>query len=166
MDYADRDQMGLLEKYENVAILRTLSKIGFASLRVGWMVGSPALVSEIDKVRLPYNVPTLCQNLATTVLTEFPKELASLCQTVKTERARVAEAISQLSGATPVPSQANFLWLELEKPAGEVFTTLGKAGVLVRSFHGRGGRLEKCLRVTIGTSDQNDRFLDAFSKAL
>lgn len=166
IDYADRSQLALLEKYENVAILRTLSKIGFASLRLGWLIGSPALVAELDKVRLPYNVPTLTQELATVVLSEFSEELSVLCNTVKAERARVSKALETQRGVTVVPSQANFLWLELERSAAEVFTALGKKGVLVRSFAGRGGRLEKYLRVTIGTSEQNNRFLEALRDAL
>lgn len=166
IDYADRNQTALLDKYENVAILRTLSKVGFAALRVGWMVGSKAMVSELDKVRLPYNVPTICQDLATMVLSEFPEEIRSIAQRVVDERIRVAAALDDMNGISVVPSQANFLWLELERPAGEVFTALGKKGVLVRSFHGRGGRLEKYLRVTIGTNKENDRFLEALSESL
>lgn len=166
VDYADRNQMALLNKYENVAILRTLSKIGFAALRVGWMIGSASLVTEVDKVRLPYNVPTLSQDLAACALNEFDEELTNLCKTVCKERQRVASALEQSGRVEVVPSQANFLWLKLPVPAGEVFTALCKKSVLVRSFHGRGGRLERCLRVTIGTPSQNDRFLDALSESL
>jgi len=166
VDYADRTQLALLEKYENVAILRTLSKVGFASIRLGWLVGSKRLVAELDKVRLPYNIPTLTQELATCVLSEFSDELKTICETVKTERSRVAQALENQSGVRVVPSQANFLWIELEQPAGSVFTELGKQGVLVRSFHGRGGRLEKYLRVTIGSPEDNDRFLSALSEVL
>ncbi len=166
IDYADRDQMSLLQRYENVAILRTLSKVGFAALRIGWLVGSPELVAELDKVRLPYNIPTICQALGTVVLDEFSGEISSISETVKQERQRVAAHLEKMAGVAVVPSQANFLWLELEQSASEVFTALGKKGVLVRSFHGRGGRLEKCIRVTIGTAEQNDRFLEAMSASL
>lgn len=166
IDYADRHQMGLLQKYGNVAILRTLSKIGFASLRVGWLVGSPELVAELDKVRLPYNLPTVCQSLGSLVLDEFSEEIKSLTQAVKDERSRVSAALQKMSGVRVVPSQANFLWLELDRSAIDVFKSLGNNGVLVRSFHGRGGRLEKCIRATIGTPAQNDRFLAAMSASL
>jgi histidinol-phosphate aminotransferase len=64
------------------------------------------------------------------------------------------------------PSEANFLWIGLPKPAEEVFSDLKKRGVLVRSFHGRGGRMEQYVRVTVGTRPENDRFLDAFRQAL
>lgn len=166
IDYADHNHLRLLDKYENVAILRTLSKIGFASLRVGWLIGSPKLVSELDKVRLPYNLPTLSQDLATCVLSEFPEALADLCTTVRNERARVFEALQKRPGVTPVESQANFLWLGVDSPASEVFSALAKQGVLVRSFHGRGGRMENFLRVTIGTEDENNAFLRALDESL
>jgi histidinol-phosphate aminotransferase len=166
IDYADRNQLALLEKYENVAILRTLSKVGFASLRVGWMAASKALTAEVDKVRLPYNLPTLSQDLATLVLTDYAEEIKGIAAKVVAERGRVRTELERLGKIRVVPSQANFLWLEVERPSGAVYTSLGKQGVLVRSFHGRGGRLEKYLRVTIGTRKENDRFLEALSESL
>lgn len=166
VNYSDRDQLGLLERYENVAILRTLSKVGFAALRVGWILAHPKLIAELDKARLPYNIPSLSQSLAAVALTELGAEIEATCTTVKAERERVASAMNAMARITVVPSQANFLWFELETPAGELFTRLAKNGVLVRSFHGRGGRLERYLRVTIGTKEENDRFLDALRESL
>ncbi|HSC87601.1 MAG TPA: histidinol-phosphate transaminase [Polyangiaceae bacterium] len=166
VDYADQHQLDLLEKYENVVILRTLSKIGFAALRIGWLVGSAALVAELDKARLPYNLPTVSQTLGTLVLEELGDDISHICSYVKQERARLTTQLATIRGVTVVPSQANFLWLKLDVPSGDVFTRLGKLGVLVRSFHGRGGRLEQCLRVTVGTKEQNDRFIDALREAL
>lgn len=164
VDYASRDQSALLSKYENVALLRTLSKVGFAALRVGWLVGSEALVSELHKVRLPYNLPTLSQVLATVVLEQFAAELEATRNYVRGERARLGEALNQLSGVTVAAGQeANFLWVELRRPSVDVFSDLAKAGVLVRSFHGRGGRLERFLRITVGTTEQNDELLAALS---
>ncbi len=166
IDYADGNHLDLLDRYENVAILRTLSKVGFAALRVGWIVASPNLIVELDKARLPYNLPTVSQTLATLVLTELTDEMKSTCVLVRQERARLTTALGNLRGVAVVPSQANFLWLKLEGSAGDVFGRLGKLGVLVRSFHGRGGRLEQYLRVTIGTREQNDRFLEALRESL
>ncbi len=166
VDYADRDQLDLLQKYENVAILRTLSKVGFAALRVGWIVASPALVSELDKARLPYNIPTMCQRLATVALTELNDEIKTTCSTVVAERNRMTEELRRTGGIEIAPSQANFLWLGLPTSADDVYSELKKRGVLVRSFHGRGGRLERCLRVTVGTQEENDRFLEAFRECL
>jgi histidinol-phosphate aminotransferase len=166
INYASRDHVSLLGQYENVVILRTLSKIGFAGLRVGWLMGSKAIISEVDKARLPYNLPTHSQKLASLALGELAPEIEGITRYVKAERARVAEELRSYKAVRVVPSEANFLWLELDRPSEDVFLALGKEGVLVRSFHGRGGRLDRCLRVTIGTEAQNDRFLDALQRVL
>lgn len=166
INYASRDHRGLLKKYENVVILRTLSKIGFAGLRVGWLMGSKSVIAEVDKARLPYNLTTHSQKLATIALTELAPEIERTTEYVKRERSRVSEELARMKGVHVVPSEANFLWLELERPSEEVFVALGKEGVLVRSFHGRGGRLDRCLRVTIGTASQNSRFLESLQRVL
>ena len=93
VDYAERHHLDLLERYENVAILRTLSKVGFAALRVGWIVASPALVNELDKARLPYNLPTVSQSLATLVLNEMGDEIRSIRELVVRERTRLTQAL-------------------------------------------------------------------------
>jgi histidinol-phosphate aminotransferase len=163
VDYSPQNQMELYRRFENVAILRTLSKIGFAGLRVGWLVARPELVREIDKVRQPYNMSSLSQRLGALAVTELAPEIESLVEYVVRERTRVARALSELSRVQVTPSQANFLWLQTERPAVEVFEGLKERGILVRSFHARGGRLAHQLRVTIGTSAENDAFLTAFS---
>ena len=81
---------------------------------------------------------------------------------VAQRRTRVAAALSELSSVRVTPSQANFLWVQTERPAVEVFEGLKERGILVRSFHARGGRLAQQLRVTIGTVAENDAFLAAF----
>jgi histidinol-phosphate aminotransferase len=166
IDYSSREQLDLIESYENVAILRTLSKIGFASLRVGWIVGQSSLIRELDKARLPYNLPTVCQRLATVVVSELGSEIAATRTAVLAERQRVQRELSSIPGLDLPPSEANFLWIGLPKPAEQVFAGLGERGVLVRSFHGRGGRLDRFIRVTIGTGPENDRFLQAFKETL
>jgi histidinol-phosphate aminotransferase len=158
VDYADRHLLDLYRRHENVVILRTLSKVGFAALRVGWLVGRKELVAELDKVRLPYNLGTPSQTLATLVLGELWPDVLSVIDTVKRERARLAGALSA-RGTEVTPCQANFLWIKTPRPAGEVFEGLRSRGVLVRSFHEKGGRLAHQLRVTIGTPAENDELL-------
>lgn len=161
VDYSSGDHLDLYRKHDNVAVLRTLSKVGFAALRVGWLVARPALIAELDKARCPYNLPSVSQSLATTVLTELGAEVAALAGAVKDERARVTAALEAMPRVSPTPSQANFLWVKTERPAGEVFDALCAKKILVRSFHGRGGRLASQLRVTVGTREENDAFLRA-----
>ncbi len=164
--YSDRDHLELYRRHENVAVMRTLSKIGFAALRVGWLIARPALVREVDKVRLPYNMNTLAQVLGTLAVTELAPEIRKIVSSVVAERERVSHALAALPGVSVTPSQANFLWLRTEKPAADLFHGLGERGVLVRSFHQRGGRLANQLRVTIGTQHENDRFLASLRELL
>ena len=158
--YSDRDQLDLYQRYENVVVMRTLSKVGFAALRVGWLIGRPALLAQIDKVRLPYNLNSPAQALGALAVTELESEIRRIVRYVVSERERVSAALSALPGLTVTPSQANFLWFRTDRPASDLFQGLSERGVLVRSFHQRGGRLAQQLRVTIGTQAENDRFLE------
>jgi histidinol-phosphate aminotransferase len=162
--YSDRDQLELYRMYQNVAILRTLSKVGFAAFRLGFLLGSAAVVAELDKVRLPYNVPTPTQRVAELAFTELQPELGRIAREVVTERGRLSEALARLPGLSVTASQANFLWLRSERPASELYEALKQRGILVRSFHGRGGRLAHQLRVTVGTSAENDEVSQALAE--
>lgn len=163
-DFAPRTQMHLLQK-GNVAVMRTLSKIGFASLRVGWLVGPAELVREIDKVRQPYNVPEPSQRGATFVLRELAGEVARIRAAVVAERARLSERLGAL-GFGVTPSDANFLWVESPANAGDLCEALAARGVLIKSFHASGGRLTKRLRVTVGLPTENDRLLEEIPRCL
>lgn len=166
VDYADGDCLDLYRAHANVAITRTLSKVGFAALRVGWLVARPELVRELDKARLPFNVSAPSQRLATVVLEELADEVRRITSTVVHERARMEAELARLGGVTVTPSQANFCWLRCERPAAEVFAALADKKILVRSFHERGGRLANQLRVTLGTREGNDAFLRALTEVL
>jgi len=158
VDFAPRAQLDLRRRHPNVAVMRTLSKIGFAGLRVGWLLGPADLVAEINKVRLPYNVPSPCQRAATVALRELGGEIARVASAVVEERERLAAGLRGL-GLEVAPSHANFLWVETRRPAGEVHQALADRGVLVRSFHAAGGRLGRRIRVTVGLCEENDRLL-------
>jgi histidinol-phosphate aminotransferase len=159
VNYSDRTQLDLFQSYENVAILRTLSKVGFASLRVGWLVARPELVRELDKLRLPYNMNGVAQALGAVVVSELWSDVEAIVRSVTAERARLAEELARLPGLVVAPSQANFLWVRTPAPAEATFRALAERGVLVRSFHAHGGRLTQQLRVTVGSPPENDELL-------
>jgi len=159
VDYAERDRLELLRRYENVVILRTLSKIGFAALRVGWMVGNAKLVAELDKVRLPYNLNGVSQALAAVVVRELWDDVTRLVEEVKAERSRLFAELGTLPFLEVTPSQANFLWVKTAHPAEELYTKLSERGILVRSFHASAGRLARQLRITVGTAEENDELI-------
>jgi histidinol-phosphate aminotransferase len=166
VDYSDRDQLELYRQYDNVAVLRTLSKIGFAALRIGWLIGRPELVRELDKARLPYNLNSLSQSLGTLALGELAPEVAATLRSVREQREHLADELARIGGVSVTPSQANFIWFRTERPAEEVFAGLMQRQVLVRSFHARGGRLKHQLRVTVGTADENAAFLQALREVV
>ena len=158
IDFAPRSQQDLRSRYPNVAILRTLSKIGFAALRVGWMIGPAGLVREIDKVRQPYNIPAPSQRGATFVLRSMGAEINRVRELVVAERGRLTRGLREL-GFGVADSDANFLWVEAKSSAGELAAALAARGVSVKSFHATGGRLARRLRITVGAPDENDRLL-------
>lgn len=151
-------QLALRQAYPNVAVMRTLSKVGFAALRVGWIVGPAELVREIDKTRQPYNLAVPSQQGATFALRELGGEIARMRDVVVAERARLAAGLTAL-GFEVTPSKANFLWIACARPASEVVSALAARGVLVKSFHASGGRLLHRMRITVGLPGENDRLL-------
>jgi histidinol-phosphate aminotransferase len=166
VDYADRNQLDLYRSHPNVVILRTLSKVGFAALRVGWLLGQPELVAELNKARLPYNVPTPSQALAALALSELHDEIDQTSRYVVAERTRLVTEIGAMDGIEAASSDANFLWLQCRHPAEMVWSALAKRGILVRSFHASGGRLSRQIRVTVGTREENTQFLSALREVV
>ncbi len=163
-DYSGRTFLPELARYPNLVVLRTLSKIGLAGIRVGMLIASPAVVEELNKVRLPYNVNALSQAAARVVLRHgaLVRERARL---IVKERERLLAALRELAGVTVYPSDANFFLIRTVRPAGEVFQGLLRRGILVRDFS-RVPRLPNCLRVTVGTPEENGQFLAALRATL
>ena len=151
---------------ENLVRIGTLSKIGLASLRIGWLEASPAIARVVDCVRLPFNTSATSQAIASAVLAECTDHLRAMCTAIVLERDRVASALERAGGAIVHPSDANFLWLEVPGEAATVWKKLAGDGILVRNFAGNGGRLDHCLRVTIGAQAANDAFLAAWGPAI
>jgi histidinol-phosphate aminotransferase len=162
VDYAGSSNLDLLRR-PNVAVLRTVSKIGFAAARVGWLSGPVELVREIDKVRQPYNLSVIAQRVATVVLRDLADEVARNVANVVRARDALTAAIGKMSGFSVTPSAANFLWVKTPVDAGPLQARMAERGVLVKSFHQRGGRLTTQLRVTVGTADENAKLLEVLA---
>jgi histidinol-phosphate aminotransferase len=155
---------GWRERHPHLGILRSLSKIGLAALRVGWLEADAGLVAEIDKTRLPFNVSATSQIAAAAVLEEAWDEVQAGVARVVAAREKLGAAIGALEGFVVTPSAANFLWVKTPIPSERVFQHLVRDGVLVRSFHKSGGRLGSQLRITIGTDAQHHRLLTSLAK--
>ncbi len=151
----------LLKEYRNLVVLRTLSKIGLAGLRIGFMVADPEIIHEVNKVRLPFNVNALSQKAAVDILRNT-KELKSSLRSIITERKRLFKAMDNMEGISTFPSDANFILFKTEN-ADAVFNGLLKKGILIRNMT---GAVKDCLRVSIGTPRENDLFMKALKQVL
>lgn len=163
--FSTRDHRDLRAR-PNVATLGTLSKVGLAAARVGWAALPKGLAAEVDKVRQPYNLNALSQVVGELALGPLAPSVDAACARVVEARGALRGALAEIDGVTVSPSAANFLWVELPRDAGEVHAALLARGVVVRSFHASGGRLARRLRVTVGTPDENARFVEALRASL
>jgi histidinol-phosphate aminotransferase len=164
VDYAGRTFLPRLGAFPNLVILRTLSKIGLAGIRLGILLANAGVVREINKVRLPYNVNALSQAAARVVLDhgDVVRQQAAL---IVKERERVRAALAAIPDVTAFPSDANFILVRTRRPGSAVAATLLDRDVVVRDFS-RAPHLTDCLRVTIGAPEENDAFLAAFAAAV
>ncbi len=153
------DQRTGLFGRENVALMGTLSKVGFAGLRLGWLRAAPALAQELDKVRQPYNLNAMTIEAATVALNEFSPLIDEWVTKVKTERARLSSELSAL-GHRVFPSEANFLLVDTQGDAEKLAAELREIGIGVRVF-ANNPRLAGHLRITVGRPDENNALLDA-----
>ncbi len=150
---------------ENVVVLRTLSKIGLASLRVGALIGDENLVREMFKVKMPFNVTYPSQVIAKVVLTEGIEFIRWAVSQVVSERERLMEELRGFEGVEVYPSRANFFLFKTPFDADEVHRRLLQKGVLIRNVSYL-PNLEGCLRVNVGKPEENDIFLEKLSEVL
>ena len=154
----------LLERYENLVILRTFSKaFSLAGVRIGYVLGSAKIIDELTKVRQPYSVDAVSQAIARVVY-ENRAAFEPGIDAIIEERGRLFDALQQLDGVQPFPSASNYILFRLDD-AAVVWQKLYDAGVLVRDFSSS-KYLENCLRVSIGTREENDRFLAALAAVM
>jgi histidinol-phosphate aminotransferase len=164
--FAGKTLMDKLGQYDNLLVMRTLSKLGLAGLRVGLLAGPAEWLCEFDKVRLPYNINVLTQMSAEFAL-QHSEVFAEQTRTICDERSRLLLALDKLPGVKAYPSAANFILFHLERgSADKTFTDLKQQGVLIKNLNAAGGLLTNCLRVTVGKPQQNDAFMSVLQKVL
>jgi histidinol-phosphate aminotransferase len=160
--YADQTFLGRVLDFPNLIVVRTLSKVGMAGLRLGYAIGHPAWTTEIDKLRPPYNVSALAQAVVPILLAER-KVLADQAAAILVERDRLGRGLSRLRNVTVFPSQTNFILVRVPD-AGGWFATLHAAGILVKNLHGWHPLLDNCLRITVGAPQENAAVLAALER--
>lgn len=162
--FASDSFLSRLPRHPNLLVMRTLSKLGLAGIRLGVLAGHPDWMRELGKVRLPYNINTLTQLVAREMLQHI-NVLTEQAGAIKLERGRLLEALRRIPGVTAYPSDANFILFRTTE-AERVFDGLKQRGVLIRSLHGSHRLLADCLRVTVSTPDENAAFLTALKQTL
>jgi histidinol-phosphate aminotransferase len=163
-DFSRKSFLPLLGDYPNMVLLRTLSKIGFAGLRVGVLTASPKVIEELNKIRLPYNINSLSQAAAVAAL-GHRDVLDQQISLLISERERLYNGLSQMNGITVYPSETNFILLRTATDATDIYNKLKQAGILIKNLN-KPGPLKNCLRVTVGTPEENEEFIKTLKSIL
>ncbi|MCI1193460.1 histidinol-phosphate transaminase [Calidifontimicrobium sp. SYSU G02091] len=162
--FASRTWMQRMAHHDHVLVMRTLSKFGLAGVRLGYLAGAAALVEQIDKVRPPYNVSVLNAE-ATLFALDHADEYARQAALLRAERERLQRALRELPGVRPYPSEANMILVRVSD-AARTFAGMKARGVLVKNVSALHPLLANCLRLTVGTPDENTLMLDALKASL
>lgn len=162
--FAVRSWLPRAAEFDNVVVMRTVSKLGLAGIRLGYLVGSPAWLTEFDKVRPPYNINVLTQATADFLLDHLDV-LDAQAADLRAERTRLAQEVAALPGTTVFPSAGNFLLVRVPDAAA-VFDALLTERVLVKNVSKMHPLLAECVRLTVGSPDENARLLAALKLAL
>ena len=155
--FADASFASRVLDFPNLVVVRTVSKIGMAGLRLGYAVAHRDWIAELDKVRPPYNVNALTQ-AAMPVLLAHRDMFAQQASAIRDERERVVTALARLPGVRVFATQTNFITVRV--PAARAwFAALRDARILVKNLDGWHPVLADCLRITVGTREENDALL-------
>ncbi|MBB5608213.1 MULTISPECIES: histidinol-phosphate transaminase [unclassified Janthinobacterium] len=162
--FAQQSFMGRLPEFENLVVMRTVSKLGLAGIRLGYMSAAPALLAQFEKVRPPYNV-----NVLTQVAAEFALEhvdvLNAQAALLNSARDALAEQLAALPGVTVFPSKANFLLIRVPD-SDDVYAKLLTHRVLIKNVSKMHAVLANCLRISVSTPEDNAIFFNAFKASL
>ena len=162
--FASRSYLDRSARHEHVLLMRTLSKFGLAGVRIGYLMGPKALVAEIDKVRPPYNVSVLNCEAALFAL-EHADVFAAQAAEVREQRAVLQQALGAMPGVKTWRSDANMI-LARVPDAAKAFEGMKAHGVLVKNVSKMHPLLANCLRLTVGTADENAQLLRALQASL
>ena len=162
--FASQTYMDHITRHSHVLLMRTLSKFGLAGVRLGYMIGPTALIAEIDKVRPPYNISVLNAECALFAL-EHTEVFAAQAQDLREQRERLLKALAALPGVRPFPSEANMI-LARVTDAAKAFDGLKAHRVLIKNVSKMHPLLNNCLRLTVGTAQENDQMLAALKESL
>ena len=162
--FTDHSFLPRVTEYPNLLIMRTISKMGLAGLRLGLLVGHPLWLQEIDKTRLPYNINVLSQMTTVFALQHHAEMFERQTQAIREQRAVMQSELQALDKVQKIwESETNFVLFRIPQ-AREVFEGLKQRNVLIKCLAGSHPLLEDCLRVTVGTPEENQAFLQALKE--
>ena len=153
-----------LDEFPNLMVMRTVSKLGLAGIRLGYAAAHPDWIAEFDKVRPPYNVGVLNQ-AAGEVMLAHHTVLVEQAERILAERSRLYRWLAERPDVISFPSDANFILIRVKDAPG-IYAAMKQRKVLIRTLHGSHPLLEQCLRLTVGTPQENDAMMQALEQAL
>lgn len=164
VEFAGESCSGLVRSNPRLVVLRTFSKaFGLAGLRVGYLLADPAIVNALLKVKQPFNLNAFSQLAACAVLDYLPA-FEERIKAIIADREKLSQGLRELPGVEVFPSRANFILFRTPLQAAAVYEGLLKHRILIRNVEGP--RLERCLRVNVGTPAENKTFLEALAAIL
>jgi histidinol-phosphate aminotransferase len=162
--FASRSYIDRVARHSHVLLMRTMSKFGLAGVRLGYMMGPKPLIAEIDKVRPPYNISVLNYECALFAL-EHAEVFAAQAKDLRAQRAALFEALQALPGVMPFKSEANMILCRVPD-APKTFEGMKARRVLVKNVSKMHPLLANCLRLTVGTADENAQLMAALKASL
>ena len=162
--FAARSYIDRVARHGHVLLMRTLSKFGLAGIRLGYLMGPQALIAEIDKVRPPYNISVLNCECALFAL-EHADVFAAQAAELRAQRAQLVAGLAKVPGLMQWPSEANMVLVRVPD-AAKTFEGMKAQGVLIKNVSKMHPLLANCLRLTVGTADDNARMLAALESSL
>jgi histidinol-phosphate aminotransferase len=162
--FAGRTFLHRLAAFPNLVVMRTVSKVGLAGIRLGYAAAAPQWIEQLDKVRPPYNVSVLAQ-VAGDIALRYAAEFDAQAERIKAARTAMIARLAALSGVQTFPTEANFVLVRVPD-APSLDAHLKQRKILIRNFHGAHPLLTHCLRLTVGTPEENAQLLSAFAEGL
>jgi histidinol-phosphate aminotransferase len=164
--FAESSFMDRIPQYDNLLVLRTVSKMGLAGLRLGFLAGAPDWIQQIDKLRMPYNVNVLSQTTVKFAL-EHHEILDEQAKKIIANREFLSTSMQAIEGLTVFGSKTNFILFRVDGfSAEQLYDGLLSQGILIKNMSALGGLLTDCLRVTVGTEEENKLFIKALKENL
>ena len=157
--FSGQSQISLLKKYDNLIFINTLSKLGMASIRVGFLIGNPDIIAQLDKVRLPYNINSLSQ-IAAGFFLDYEKEFSKQIKEIIQRREELYRGLSQIKWIKTYPSRANFIFFSCAFDSNRIYNRLAREGIVVKNLNIL-PLMPNCMRVTVGSKKENEALLKA-----